>query len=161
MPKCPACRCDNPEGTPICRECGTNLPMPPAGEPVSDASGDADLVALVRDGNKIEAVKLYRERHGVGLKEAKDAVEALEEGRQPAAPPAPAEDGDVLELLQAKRKIDAIKIYRERHGVGLKEAKDAVEALARQHGISQGAGCAGVVLIGLVGLAAGAWCLLA
>jgi hypothetical protein len=33
--------------------------------------------ALFR-GNKIEAIKLYRERHGGGLKEAKDAVEELE-----------------------------------------------------------------------------------
>ena len=29
-------------------------------------------------GNKILAIKLYRELYGVGLKEAKDAVEALE-----------------------------------------------------------------------------------
>lgn len=33
--------------------------------------------ALFR-GNKIEAIKLYRESHGVGLKDAKDAVEELE-----------------------------------------------------------------------------------
>jgi hypothetical protein len=29
-------------------------------------------------GNKIEAIKLYREQHGVGLAEAKEAVEKLE-----------------------------------------------------------------------------------
>jgi ribosomal protein L7/L12 len=32
----------------------------------------------VRAGNKIEAIKLYREHTGLGLKESKDAVEALE-----------------------------------------------------------------------------------
>ncbi|NNL65916.1 MAG: hypothetical protein HKP30_06725, partial [Myxococcales bacterium] len=34
-------------------------------------------------------------------------------------------------LLQAGRKIDAIKAYRAEHGVGLREAKDAVDALDR------------------------------
>lgn len=29
-------------------------------------------------GNKILAIKLYREQYGVGLKEAKDAVDAME-----------------------------------------------------------------------------------
>jgi len=37
----------------------------------------------------------------------------------------------VEELMAAGRKIDAIKRYREQHAVGLKEAKEAVEALAR------------------------------
>jgi ribosomal protein L7/L12 len=123
---------------------------------------DADVLDLLRGGKKIDAVKRYRERHGVGLNEAVDAVEALQAGRQPATVASPKEDADVLELMRGSKKIQAIKVYRERYGVGLKEAKDAVEALASQHGIaSQGSGCAGVVLLGLVGLAAGAWCLLA
>jgi ribosomal protein L7/L12 len=33
---------------------------------------------LVRAGKKIEAIKMYREETGAGLKEAKDAVEAFE-----------------------------------------------------------------------------------
>ena len=32
--------------------------------------------ALMR-GNKIEAIKLYREQYGVGLKEAKDVIDAM------------------------------------------------------------------------------------
>lgn len=38
---------------------------------------------------------------------------------------------EVKQLAQAGRKIDAIKAYREATGVGLKEAKDAVEAMER------------------------------
>ena len=38
---------------------------------------DAELVDLIRRDQKIQAIKLYRERTGVGLKEAKDAVEAM------------------------------------------------------------------------------------
>lgn len=36
-----------------------------------------EIVSALADGNKIEAIKLYREASGVGLKDAKDAVEAL------------------------------------------------------------------------------------
>jgi ribosomal protein L7/L12 len=41
----------------------------------------------------------------------------------------------VLQELLAGRRIQAIKEYREATGVGLKEAKDAVELLARQRGL--------------------------
>ena len=40
----------------------------------------AEVVQLLRAGKKIEAIKIYREIFGVGLKEAKDAVEAIEAG---------------------------------------------------------------------------------
>jgi large subunit ribosomal protein L7/L12 len=36
------------------------------------------LTALIRGGRKIEAIKLYRSQTGVGLREAKDAVDAME-----------------------------------------------------------------------------------
>ncbi len=38
----------------------------------------AEVRALLRAGRKIEAIKRYREVTGVGLKDAKDAVEAME-----------------------------------------------------------------------------------
>jgi large subunit ribosomal protein L7/L12 len=37
----------------------------------------AEVQALRRDGKTIHAIKLYREHTGVGLKQAKDAVEAM------------------------------------------------------------------------------------
>jgi ribosomal protein L7/L12 len=47
-------------------------------------------------------------------------------------------DGDVKRLAQAGEKITAIKIYRQIHGGGLKEAKDAVDKLAGGQGGSTG-----------------------
>ncbi|MEV6942465.1 ribosomal protein L7/L12 [Streptomyces sp. NPDC051172] len=41
-------------------------------EPWSD-----EVNALVRDGRKIQAIKVYREATGAGLKEAKEAVDKL------------------------------------------------------------------------------------
>ncbi|MBS0264819.1 MAG: ribosomal protein L7/L12 [Planctomycetes bacterium] len=38
-------------------------------------------------------------------------------------------DQKILDCLQSGQKIEAIKLYREQTGVGLKEAKDYVEGL--------------------------------
>ena len=39
---------------------------------------EARVVEMLKKGNKIEAIKIYREIYNVGLAEAKDAVESLE-----------------------------------------------------------------------------------
>lgn len=102
-------------------------PPPPGGPPV-DASPEQHL----RAGNKIAAIKRFRELHGVGLKEAKDAVEAMERGQPWDLPPKAllreVNDSDIEAQIRRGALIDAIKLYREKTGVGLKEAKDAVEA---------------------------------
>ena len=56
-----------------------HLGLDPA-DAVPDASGGLapDVVQLINSGNKIQAIKLHRERTGVGLAEAKDAVDAFE-----------------------------------------------------------------------------------
>ncbi len=51
---------------------------PPASPVRADASDSIE--GLIRGGRKIEAIKLYREQHGVGLREAKEAVEAVTSG---------------------------------------------------------------------------------
>jgi Ribosomal protein L7/L12 C-terminal domain len=57
---------------------------------------------------------------------------------------------DLTALLRANRKIDAIKVYREATGQGLKESKDAVETFAARAGLTaKPGGCAGVVLLAL------------
>jgi large subunit ribosomal protein L7/L12 len=53
---------------------------PPAAVALDDDAFAAQLLVHLAAGHKIEAIKLYRERTGLGLKEAKDAVEALERG---------------------------------------------------------------------------------
>jgi ribosomal protein L7/L12 len=51
---------------------------------------------------------------------------------QPASVSA-SEDPRVLQLLESGNKIGAIKLYRELTGVGLAEAKDAVERIATMY----------------------------
>jgi ribosomal protein L7/L12 len=118
---------------------------------------EGQILLLMQAGKKIEAIKLYRQETGNGLKDAKDAVEALAAG-QPIARRSGESvetngvdpnslEGQVLSLMRDQKKIWAIKVYREKTGVGLKQAKDAVEALAAKHGISTQTGCAGMVLL--------------
>lgn len=43
--------------------------------------GDSNpILRELWNGNKINAIKIYREQTGVGLKEAKDVIDALERG---------------------------------------------------------------------------------
>ncbi len=111
----------------------------------------AELLALLAEGRKIEAIKRYREVTGAGLAAAKETVEALERGEPlPTREPVDSTmEAEIISLLEGGKKIEAIKVYRERTGVGLKEAKDAVEAVAAQRGIiaPSGSGCLGVVLL--------------
>ena len=44
----------------------------------ASVGADPDILALVQNGKKIEAIKLYRERTGVGLAEAKDFIDRLD-----------------------------------------------------------------------------------
>jgi len=52
------------------------VPTPPS--PGQVPGVPADVIGAIREGNKILAIKLYRGHTGLGLREAKDAVEAFE-----------------------------------------------------------------------------------
>jgi ribosomal protein L7/L12 len=120
---------------------------------------NAELLDLLAAGQKLEAIKRYREATGAGLAAAKDAVEALERGEDvPAGEPADsALEEEVVALLGQGRKIDAIKLYRRQTGADLKGAKEAVEEIGvrRQVLAPSGSGCLGVLLfvaVGAIGL---------
>ncbi|MDZ4720072.1 MAG: ribosomal protein L7/L12 [Roseiflexaceae bacterium] len=116
--------------------------VPQSPKPVAPGASIDELHAEVRQwlvgGNKIEAIKRVRQHTSMGLKEAKDYVEALEAGQAPTLPasplaPSPGISDDLHDqiraLLAKNQKIEAIKLVRQHTGMGLKEAKDYVEAL--------------------------------
>ena len=111
-------------------DAGGALPAPrPA---PGDAGLEAALRALLAGGRKIEAIKRAREATGLGLKEAKDLVEQLEDG-QPWAPPVGAPhaalEAELRALLAQDRAPEAILLAHRRLGLGISDAKAAVEAL--------------------------------
>jgi len=101
---------------------------------------ESQIKEIIAKNQKIAAIKLYREATGVDLKDAKDAVEAIERG-EPVyfSPPTQANqeidmvlEDQIRQLLAKRQKIQAVKIYREAHNCGLKDAKDAVDAIEIQ-----------------------------
>jgi ribosomal protein L7/L12 len=111
-------------------------PIVAPARPLDSGVWREEMESLLRQGYKIKAIKLYREQTGVGLQEAKRAVEQIEEGLRldtmppPTPLPVMGDPGEaVRSLILAGQKIQAIKLYREQTGVGLREAKDAVDAM--------------------------------
>jgi ribosomal protein L7/L12 len=105
-----------------------------ASAPAPDAI--AQVRALMARGEKIEAIRVLREASGMGLADAKAAVETLNTGSglnvlaQSSPPPSqlPAElAATVRGLLQRGDKIAAIKLVRERMKLDLKDSKDLVD----------------------------------
>jgi ribosomal protein L7/L12 len=125
------------------RDRGTELFVTEARGPQSlDGPLEDQVRILMRQRQKIQAIKLVRERTGIGLKEAKDAVEELERtDRLPAdlpsgrgmkgrgAPVAGEFLAQARRLKDQRRAIDAIKLIRAHTGLGLKEAKDLYDSL--------------------------------
>ncbi len=100
------------------------------------SSQQRQILDLMARDEKIEAIKLYRLWTNVGLKEAKDAVEAMARGEAVAIPvpqnTTTSTDDQIRALLAKKQKLEAIKVYRLATNLGLKEAKDYVEAIEAQ-----------------------------
>ena len=74
-------------------------------------------------------------------------------GSLPQAQPVDSDlTNQVIGLLGRGEKIEAVKLYRNKFGGGLKEAKEAVERIGEQNETpsSSGSGCLGVVLLGIV-----------
>lgn len=75
--QCEKCGAGVVAGASSCQYCGavfvTAAPGVYRGNPVDD-----EVARLLRAGQKIQAIKVYQQRHRCGLREAKDAVDALE-----------------------------------------------------------------------------------
>jgi ribosomal protein L7/L12 len=117
---------------------GRTSPVPVGGKDAIDSRDlELEVIRLLEQRKKIEAIKVVRQHTRVGLKEAKDLVEEVERtGRLrlahlPSAPVVTQED--VLDqarwLKRQGKAIEAIKLIRQHTGLGLKEAKDAYDAL--------------------------------
>jgi ribosomal protein L7/L12 len=108
-----------------------------------------EIASLLRAGKKINAIKAYREITGASLAEAKDAVERLDmalrmygtmvvaDALMEVAQQGMPMDMDVQSILLTEmaflvskgQYIQAIKLYRERTGMGLSDAKMVVDRI--------------------------------
>lgn len=91
---------------------------------------------LVADGKTIVAISELRRETGMGLREAKDYVDALAATGEPPAPPA----ADVTEATMARARqlaaagkvVMAVKAIRDETGWSLKRCKDVVDGMPKR-----------------------------
>ena len=108
----------------------------------------ANVLAALRAGSKLEAVKLLCEATGLGLKESKDAIDEYD-GRNPshavtASSTSPLPE-PVVEALRRGNKLEAIKLLGETTGLGLQEAKDWIDSSSQEVQSKVGTGAPGEV----------------
>lgn len=151
MLNCVFCEQQNSLTNSQCQNCGAPLPTTGTSQ-LEESVFRAHLVQLLAEGQKIQAIAAYRRQTGTSLASAKDAVELLDSDWQfGTGRPIADIEWEVGKLLERGEKINAIKFYREQTGIGLKEAKDEVDALELRLGLEpenavKEAGCFGVVL---------------
>ena len=118
----------------------------------SNKSPDAklkEIETLINIRQKISAIKKFRTMTGVSLKEAKEIVDHFEahgvwisaselKQSSPTVSPSPSSKHNNIHekcasLLATGQKRPAIKEWREHTGASLKDAKEAIEQLERNH----------------------------
>lgn len=114
-------------------------PPPKTAKPrLSEQEAVAKVTELARSGQKIEAMKVYREAFPVGLKEAKDAIDQAASGLPLPIPEVRWEDEEDLPLAAAEEIThlvtlgqveEAARLYRVTFGTSHVEARAAVEQL--------------------------------
>jgi ribosomal protein L7/L12 len=100
-----------------------------------DAIDDEMVQTEMAKGNKIGAIKRYRQLTNLGLKEAKDAIDYAmlhpdERGDKKKKAAYDAQDAGIRDLIADGQMNEAIEIYQKFAGVDLYTARDAVEAIA-------------------------------
>jgi ribosomal protein L7/L12/sugar lactone lactonase YvrE len=102
------------------------------------------VLEAARVGNKLVAVRALRDSFPLSLKQATDLVDAIQRGGQvdltllqslsPTSSQPVSLDPIIMQqitnLVQSGDKINAIKLFRQATGVGLKQAKDAIDGMA-------------------------------
>jgi ribosomal protein L7/L12 len=95
-----------------------------------------EVILALQRGNLIQAIKLLRTAGNFDLKQAKAAIEQhLDRGKTAKASAgenfgALVQIPAVAEALRKGNKVEAIRILREKTGLGLKEAKAAIDRFA-------------------------------
>jgi LSD1 subclass zinc finger protein len=132
-----------------CKYCNTTLRLKAEAETAPDAIeldsqpdpyrhlADMDQIKqMLRDGRRTEAIRLYMQQTGASLKEAQAAIDSA--GIEAGVKTLPSNVGPyavdldrIQQLTRDGKKIEAIKLLRAQTYIGLKEAKDAVEAIER------------------------------
>jgi ribosomal protein L7/L12 len=129
---------------------------------ITDAQ-DNEIRDEMRAGRKLDAIKLYKDWTGSSLADARIYVDGLAVHPDVSIEDIGGYDVDqgigvgqidqILDALEAGKKLDAIKIYKERSGLMLMESKKCIEDLIEELGIEDRAsGCSLLLLLPIVAI---------
>lgn len=97
------------------------------------AASDPEVLDSLAAGQKINAIRRYRELTGVSLKEAKDAIDYLElnpaRKKKTGGGTLPVDAG-IRDMIRRGQKEEAIRAYQNFTGVSLSDARDEIERIA-------------------------------
>ena len=152
MLNCVFCEQENSVSSGQCQSCGAPLPAA-ENQRLDDSVVRTQLQQLLAQGEKGRAISAYQRHAGTTLSAATEFVDVLDRDQQFATVRSIADvERQVGKLLERGEKLNAIKLYRDQTGVGLKEAKDEVDAIETRLGLEpEGAppqgGCFGMILL--------------
>ncbi|MCA9156911.1 MAG: hypothetical protein KDA72_01210 [Planctomycetales bacterium] len=124
-----------------------------------------EIIKLIGDGQKLDAVKRYKDLRRTSLLEAKNFIEELTvrlEQESPEILTAPPELEGITELIYAGQKLEAVKRYRDQRSISLVDAKQFVEQLTDElkqkypdrFSARSTTGCAGLIALIAIALVA-------
>ena len=99
-----------------------------AAAPVVEEKTEFDVVLTSAGASKLNVIKLVKDVCGLGLKDAKDLVESCPKTIKEGISKEDAEKLAADLKAAGASKLNVIKVVRELTGLGLKDAKDLVEA---------------------------------
>ncbi len=142
---CPSCGAplefDGRSSIVRCRFCKNNTLVPglPAANEATPRASLDEVRLLAQNGNLEEAIRRYRELYDTSMKEARDAVQALANGKvveihRVFSGPLNAEETsrvmeEVKALLEAGNKSEALTHYREVNDVSLTQARYVIDQI--------------------------------
>lgn len=124
-----------------------------------------EIIKLIGAGQKLEAVKRYKNLRRTSLLEAKNFIEELTDRLEQESPgilAAPSELEEISELIYAGQKLEAVKRYRDQRSVSLVDAKQFIEQLTDElkqkypdrFSTRSTTGCAGLIALMAITLVA-------
>ena len=117
---------------------------------------DYEIIKVIESQSRANVVKWYLENYDCTLEEAKEAIKAIRDKYNVSFNGAGKSDEDeIIEKYESTPSIlEVVKWYKDKHNLGLKEAKDRVEEVLNDAGLislnsKSGSGCMIIILIAI------------
>ena len=87
---------------------------------------DYEIIKIIESEGLIKSIDWYKENYDCTLEEAKEAIKAIKDKYNVSFNSIDI-DPEALQYIEEGAKFQAIKVYIDKYGYGLKEAKDLID----------------------------------